>query len=474
MTIRKHAVLILAMLALVIVPLPVLAATNDIRYENYTAGEDDTVDVHDSSWIAQTFTTNESFELDKIRLKLSVKSSPGVFTGSIRTTNATGYPNGIDITSCEVPCESIGETLAWHTGDLDNIVLAANTTYAFIGRAVANSTAGEKYEVAQDGSSAAYAGGSEFTSTDGGYTWVEDTDDDFLFELWGTPVIETKGAAVYQSYYATGDWLITASYKNVYEPYYPVDDPQSHFLMQLLSGSTVIAQTNVPQWGYKPVGIYMSADAVSSLSWGSAYIIRMIGLDAPYSSTSYTLTAADWKGSDLLVLDSWCIATARGMEEYYDETFVELTSEKGEVLNEEAGVMFDTGIPGLATQRGETLFQVSTSGIPYEEGEWTASITGSTNEWYTQFGPDISTLVNETADLVDSDGKTLLIIGLLGIYMVAAVIMIANGLNAGAFAVLAPFLMFGYVAKILPWPAIGVSLAILVMLAMRQLWWKST
>ena len=470
---RKHSVLILAMLALLIVPSTVLGSDDSTRYSNYTTGEDGSVELYAANWSAQTFNTTDSFELNKIRLRLGIEGAPGFLTVAIRAVNATNFPNGIDLASSTVADSSLSTSVAWHEVTIDTVTLAANTTYAIIMYSTGtNATA--NFHVGNDGSSAAYTGGSEWVSADGGSTWTADTDDDFLFELWGTPVIEVKTAAVYQSYYADGDWLITASYKNVYEPYYPVDDPQSHFLMQLLCGGTVLAQTNVPQWGYKPVGIYMSADAVLSLSWGSAYIIRMIGLDAPYSSASYTLTAADWKGSDLLVLDSWCIATARGMEEYYDETFVELTSEKGEVLNEEAGVMFDTGIPGLATQRGETLFQVSTSGIPYEEGDWTATVTGSTNEWYTQFGPDISTLVNETADLVDSDGKTLLIIGLLGIYMVAAVIMIANGLNAGAFAVLAPFLMFGYVAKILPWPAIGVSLAILVMLAMRQLWWKST
>ena len=470
---RKHSVLILAMLALLIVPSTVLGSDDSTRYSNYTTGEDGSVELYAANWSAQTFNTTDSFELNKIRLRLGIEGAPGFLTVAIRAVNATNFPNGIDLASSTVADSSLSTSVAWHEVTIDTVTLAANTTYAIIMYSTGtNATA--NFHVGNDGSSAAYTGGSEWVSADGGSTWTADTDDDFLFELWGTPVIEVKTAAVYQSYYATGDWLITASYKNVYEPYYPITDPQSHFVVQILNGATVISQRALPQWGRRPVGIYMSADAVSSLSWGSAYTIRMIGLDAPYSLASYTLTAADWKGTDLTVLDSWCIATARGMEEYYDVDFVVLTSEKGEVLNEEGGVMFNAGIPGLAIQRGEYLFQVSTSGIPYTEGDWTASTTSSTDEWYTQLGPDISTLVNDTADVVGSDGKTMLLIGILGAYLICAILMVMNGMNSGAFAVLSPFLMFAYMIKVLPWAAFGVAIAILVMMAMRQLWWKST
>jgi len=471
---RKHIGVLLAMLALLIVPLPVSAETAT-RYDNYTTGYDSFYESMLSNWTAQTFTTAQAFELDKIRLNLAVEGEPGTLIVSIRATNATDVPNGIDLTSGYVLDAELATTQAWYEFDVDDISLAENTTYAIVIRSTGITDA-VNFHIGRDGSTGAYAGGSEWDSTDGGYTWAADTDNDYLFELWGFPVLGIYSAAVFNSYYAANDWLVVLAYKNVYEPYCPAIDPQSHFVIQLLSvdGGTVIAQKSLAQWGYKPAGIYLSASTASPLEWGSAYIIRILGLDAPYSSVSYTLTGMDWKGTDLAVLDSWCIATAHGMEYYYDADYVELTAEKGEVLNEEGGVLFDVGITGLAVQRGETLYQVAVSGIPYSEGTWTSSYTGGRDEWYTQLGPDISNNINATADLVDADGKTLLMLIILGGYMAVAVIMIMNGMNSGAFAVLAPFLLFGYAIKVLPWPVLGVIVAILVMMAMRQLWWKST
>jgi hypothetical protein len=278
---------------------------------------------------------------------------------------------------------------------------------------------------------------------------------------------------VFQDYYASGDWLITCSYLNTYVPYYPADNPKSHFMFQLLNGATVLAQTPVPQWGYKPIGLYLSAASVTSLTWGSAYTLRIYGTDSPYPSYSYTLVAADWKGSDLTLLDDWCRFTARGMEDYYGETFIVATAELGDVLNEEGGVMFTNGIPGIMAQR-PGIFQAATSSIPYTDPSWTGAYSAGFDQWYTQLGPDIAGIVNSTADLVDTDGQTLLQVVLLMAYAGVAIVMVANGMGSGAFVVLSPFLMFAYMIRVLPWAALGVGIAILVMMAVRQLWWKST
>ena len=63
---------------------------------------------------------------------------------------------------------------------------------------------------------------------------------------------------------------------------------------------------------------------------------------------------------------------------------------------------------------------------------------------------------------------------LVGAYAIVAILMIANGMNFGAFAVASPLLIFGYMIKVLPWAGLGVAVAILVVMAVRQLWWKST
>jgi len=468
---RRYSVLLLALLALLVAPISVLA-DSPTRYDNYTTGEDAYAEVFLANWSAQTFLTAEAFELDKVRLKVAIEGEPGVLTVSIRSVNATNAPNGIDLASGTLDDAYVTTSMAWYEVDIDNVALAANTTYGIVMRSTGvNATV--NYHIAMDGSSGAYAGGSEWLSLDGGYDWAADTDDDYLFELWGTPVISVESAAVFEGYYTDGSWLIVTSYKNVYEPYYPASDPMSHFLVQLLSGSTVIAQTNMPQWGYKPVGIYMAAESVSALTWGSAYTIRIYGTDSPNPYATYTLTTTDWKGNDLSVLDSWCIATAHSMEDYYDTELVVLTTAKGEVLNENGGVMFSIGISGLMAERPD-LFQIAVSGIPSEEPTWTEAYGDMRDPWYTQLGADIATQVNTTAGLVGAEGVDILRLLLVGAYAIVAILMIANGMNFGAFAVASPLLIFGYMIKVLPWAGLGVAIAILVTMAVRQLWWKST
>ena len=112
------------------------------------------------------------------------------------------------------------------------------------------------------------------------------------------------GANVYSSYIEDDDWLIVVKYKNVLEPYYGNDTSQNAFLLQLVDtdNTTVLAQTPLPAWGYRPGSIYLSADTVASLEWGANYTIKINGTA---NETHYNLTAADWRGSNLVSLDDW-------------------------------------------------------------------------------------------------------------------------------------------------------------------------
>lgn len=474
---RCTIVLCLLVLSLLSPLVPSTVQADDaIRYANYTTGDSFGNSLYADNWSAQTFNWSTSFIATYARVKIARDGTGGTLTVAIRATNATGYPTGDDLCSGTLSTTSVTTSLSgdWYTIDFDDYTLSANTQYALVARYTGESTSNDLYW-RDDSASGAYATGMGYESSDGGATFtpLASSDDDFMFEIWGTEALDIYTAAVFQDYYASGDWLITCSYLNTYVPYYPIDNPKTRFSFQLLSGSTVIAQTPLPQWGYKPVGLYLSAATVTPLTWGSAYTLRIYGIDSPYPSYSYTLTAADWKGSDLTLLDDWCRATARGMEAYYDETFIVSTSEKGDVLNEEGGVMFTNGIPGIMAER-PGIFQAATSSVPYTDPTWTGTYSGGFDEWYTQLGPDISSIVNSTADLVDTDGESLLQILLIVVYGIVAVLMVAHGMNAGAFAVASPFLMFGYMIKVLPWAALGVGIAILVMMAVRQLWWKST
>lgn len=470
---KSHTIAILLLLVGSLLA-PITVSAEDTRYANYTTNDDSAVGLYADNWSAQTFLTTTSFAVSHVRVKVSRTGLPGVLTASITATNTTGYPTGYDYASGTLNVDSITTSSGgdWYTINLDDYTLADNTTYALVLRSTGDN-ATNKVNWRADGSSAVYTGGSEFVSTTASTSWTADTDDDYMFEIWGETALSITSAAVFTGYYETGDWLITLSYKNTYAPYYPSQDPKSRFAVQFMDGATVIAQVNLPQWGYKPMGIYLSAASVTALEWAHGYTVRMIGIDSPYPYADYMLQSSDWKGSDLEVLDSWCIALANDMSVYYDTDFTVNTAEKGTVLNEEGGVIFTTGITGLMTERPD-LFQVAVSGIPYEDPEWTGVYSEGFEPWYVQLGPDIAALTNSTADLIGTDGDDLLLMLLILAYVITAVLMVANGMNFGAFAVLSPFLIFGYMIRILPWAALGVAVAILVMLAMRQLWWKST
>jgi len=477
MHVKQRCVPLLALLLLVaVVPPAAIHADDAIRYANYTTGDSSYTTLYADNWTAQTFNWSYSFTATHARVKAYRVGLPGTLTAAIQATNATGYPTGADLASGTYNANNMvtATTGEWYTIDFDDLLLTADTAYALVLRTTGDNTT-NAVRWRRDDAGSAYATGDAFSSADGGTTWaaIDAGADDFMFEIWGDPALSLESAAVFSGYYETGDWLITLSYKNTYAPYYPASDPKSQFVVQLLSGTTVLAQTNLPQWGYKPTALYLSANTVAPLTWGGSYTVRMVGINSPYPSVDYALQSTDWRGTNLDLLDSWCISLAQAMATYYDTTFTVYTAEKGEVLNEEGGVIFSTGISGLMVQRPD-LFQVAVSGIPYEDPTWTSAYSGARDEWYVQLGPDISTFVNSTADLVDTTGSTLLMLLLLLVYVILAVIMVSHGMNFGAFAVLSPFLIYGYMIRVLPWPAIGVGVAILVMLAMRQLWWKST
>jgi len=132
------------------------------------------------------------------------------------------------------------------------------------------------------------------------------------------------------------------------------------------TGSTVVAQVKLPAWGYKPGSIYVNATQAATLSWGSAYTIRLAGISGTAFASNiadYTLSGSDWIGEDLNRFDDWIRTVAGDLEDYYDVTL--LTSFEGEmVLNEDGAEIFMTGIPGLVDARPSILGFTTIGGLP--------------------------------------------------------------------------------------------------------------
>ena len=365
---RLLLVLCFVALTIAVIVTPVMALPSRVLWETSTAiTADSAVDIYLTNWSAQSFTTgDEAHTVSQIRLLLYREGSNGTTTVSLQKAGGTGAPNGDDLTSGTInESNEITTTTTgvWYGIDVTTVSLEANTVYDIVVRNPSGTSTTVCADWRMDGSAGAFAGGSEWLSTNSGISWTADTDDDYEFELWGESLIELSGAQVFRGYLELGDMLIALKYYNVYVPYYPNADVASYFTIQLrnTTGATVLAQTTCRAWGYKPGSIYLSADSAASLTSGTAYRIYVYGDFGANPEDYYTLTASDWRGDDLTLLDTWVLTFAHEMADYYSTDFTSyLVGQSGqEVLNTEGGVIFAIGIPGLEVVRSDLYELVS-------------------------------------------------------------------------------------------------------------------
>ena len=282
---------------------------------------------------------------------------------------------------------------------------------------------------------------------------------------------EITGANVFSGYLETNDWLFVLKYENILEPYYSNYASQDSFNLQLLDSGTIVAQTPLTAWGYKPGAIYLSATTATSLEWGAAYQLRMTGV---VNTTGYNITAADWRGSELLMLDNWCLALADGMESYYNTTFL-VPSPSGitEVLNVEGGVIFATGIPYLDIVRPD-IFQISTYDPDWEEGDWTHAYPESLPDWEIAVGSTFASVFNDIGTVVSLDGQWVGAILLFIIYFALGIGVLGMGQGLAGLVLATPIIMAGFYFKLIPFAVLGVVIALAALILVRQFFWKST
>lgn len=292
-----------------------------------------------------------------------------------------------------------------------------------------------------------------------------------LLTLAAANDFEVSGAEVYTSYIEDDDWLFVVKYKNVLEPYYGNDTSQNAFLLQLTyANDTVIAQVPLQAWGYRPGSIYLSAAMAASLEWGSGYKVKMNGTA---NETEYNLTAANWRGDVGAALDDWCLALATSMETYDNATYLTATTEKGLVLNEAGGVMFIVGIPYLDQIR-PNLFAVVVSDIPHEEKTATWAFWDTLDPWYTAVGPELSGMMNATGSLINVDGQTVGMLMVFIMYAAIATTSFAVGHGTAGMALSLPILVLGVYFGFIHFAIMGVGIAIVIVMVVKELIWSKT
>lgn len=404
-------------------------ATSTIQEYLNTGGDANSADIYGDNICAMQFTSNATAHtVTSIRLNLLRVGNPGTVTVALRNA-AAGVPSTTaNLTSGTLNGNNLGLAYAWREIDVTDISINASTQYAIIVSAENGDNANYVQWHLDSGGGLANAVASH--STDAGISWTSDTPADALFEIWGSTVLSIESAAVFQTYLATGDILVTAEVINVYPPYATIGNPQEFFQLQLiaLDTTTILASTPFTAWGDKPQSVYLSASSASALTIGAAYIVRVHGTfsGAP-ADVDYTLTPADWYGSDLIWLDEWMRTTAHNLDTYYNlsgsSSLTQFVTNSGEILTDTGGAIFTNAIPGISQVRpnmfviskSKPQFTVGTNGNTYDAGQdykviLGAEVSGDLDTWGTLFSMSGNNFGGWTIGLIIGG---ILIIGLI-------------------------------------------------------------
>ena len=163
--------------------------------ENLTTGDDSELGVamlvgSTYKYGAQTFTPAASHTIQAVRVKLARRGNPGTITASIRaTTGGDLHPDATVLCSGTIDGNALSTTATWYTIALEaGTALTSGTMYAL----VLSGAAGTVSHYAAwrfDGTSAGYANGHAWSSSNSGSTWVDliaegesGFESDFMFE----------------------------------------------------------------------------------------------------------------------------------------------------------------------------------------------------------------------------------------------------------------------------------------------------
>lgn len=435
------------------------------KYEAYETGDNDTASAYGAYWFSQTFTPEQAFKIDSVRLKLARVGTSGALTVSIKNVDSQGRPTGPDLVSAAY--SGVGTSTGWYEIEFEPYRLETKM-YAIVVRAVAGD--GANYIGWQFNSAGNYTVGTYVESSNSGVSWITNDDYDFMFETFGTTVLCIMDVKVFSDYLKEGDWLITVHYLNEFPPYYTqVKDVSNLFVLQFVRGTTVVAQVGVPLWGYMPASFYLSPQLAGTLEWGEDYSVVMRGRFAPYPSSTYALIPEDWLGEDLTRLDTWVLGVADQMSSYYDADMTVYT-ENRKVLSDAGSVFFAIGIPMLANIR-PNVFLNPNLWLVYEEEDWERAYEEQLARWRDTLGPDIVDVAERTGALFSLQGNQVALAVFGGVWVVA-IAGVAAFAGSAAIIVSIPFLLIGFLGGVIPL-ALAAVLASLFLLAFVLYTWIS-
>jgi hypothetical protein len=440
-----------------------------VLYEHLNTSDNASSDaIYGNIWGYQQFTISDniSHTLTSINLYLKRVLLPGTVTVSIKHA-AGGLPTGNDLVSATFNGSAISTSYVMvplvndAAGVPININLEGAGQYAVV--IAAKTGDASNYILWGTVGGGALAGARYGISSNGGLSYVADAgNDDALFEIWGNPCIEVLSTKVFTSYKEPDDWLILADVNNTYVPYYPNNDPQLYFQLQLISGATIKASTSFRAWGRQPLAIYLNQATAAGLTWGGAnYKIRIQSLVDATVYSEYTIVTGDWSAGSLLYLDSYVRTLASTYETYNSTTYLaSIAGQSNQVLNEAGSIMFIRGVPGLEIVRPDLFY--TSFGIA-KPGDTSHTLLAPNPT--VALGADAYGRVAEVAALLDAGANDVLGWILLGLALVIG--MACTGLGEGIAGIIIGLFFAGaagFVFGGIPIAVIGVIGFVFLML----------
>ena len=472
---------VFAVAALVLAALPALALPLPSIREYYNTGGDNGGTTCAGYWTAMQFTTGTlAHSVSSIRLPLKrVGTTPGVVTVSLKEADGTGYPTGVDLCSATYDGDDLSTTTyTWVDFDVESADVSTEnaSSYTIEMQCISgNDTNYVMWEKDISGGAVINEPAVGCVSANSGVTWAADGTADYLFEIWGQDSLCIQSAGVFSNYIEPGDMLFTTEYINLYPPYYPGENPKQYFDLQLVDTDeiTVIASTPCWAWGDMPGAIYLSADQAASVDVNGGYYIRLHGDFTGEPVATYPLVSNDWHGTDLKHLDSWVMLTAHNLETYLDRTLTVRISGKGEILNEEGGVIFQDGIASLSDIRPD-LFQALILSPEHTPKTFTHAYDTATT-WEETVGPVVASGLNAMGGVIGVDGNIAGLLILFGLWIAAAIVTVAKGGSTFvALCLTSPFVILATVLHFMGIVLLAIVASVLVLLLIFSFWLSRT
>ena len=193
----------------------------------------------------------------------------------------------------------------------------------------------------------------------------------FVFAAPANPdAITLETVRVFQNIWETDDVLFVISY-DVDHTVEPDEEAEDTFQMAVYNGAVLIQSRPLNYYQYNVHSIYFDATAAASITWDSAYIIRVMGNPVFFPATedvtmdSTTLGLGHWiagaESASRALLVTHCLDLAEILEVEWTDTLIVATLEV-DALNSLGRDTFLAAVPALDTAVPE-LFVAASSTI---------------------------------------------------------------------------------------------------------------